>query len=290
MKASATLCLLIAGIVGVPDAFGQALEVDNAEAARRERVSKVQLSDYKHLMPPRKAEPLKFKHSSFTFARVKYAPKGKYGFGAGSQNRWLIDYPDGDLNFSARFGELTGLKTDPKGKVVTLTDPDLAQYPFIYITEPGRLDFSEAEAKNLRNYLLGGGFLMADDFWGETEWSNLQTEIKRVFPDRDIVDLPLEHPLFHCFFELREKPQVPNVDVGIRSQYTGVTWERADAKQAHYRGLVGDDGKLMAVFCHNTDLADAWEREGEDQYYFREFSLKKAYPMGINIVVCALTK
>jgi hypothetical protein len=290
MKAPATLCLLIAGIVGDSSAFGQSLEVDKAEAARRERVEKVRLSDYKHLMPPRKAEPPKFKHSSFTFARVKHVPTGKYGFGRSSETRWLIDYPDADLNLSARFGELTGLKTDPKGQAVTLTDSNLKQYPFIYISEPGRLEFSEAEAKNLRNYLLGGGFLMADDFWGETEWSNLQTEIKRVFPDREIVDLPLEHPLFHCFFELREKPQVPNVDVGIRSQYTGITWERPDGKQAHYRGLVGDDGKLMAVFCHNTDLADAWEREGEHQYYFQEFSLKKAYPMGINIVVYALTK
>lgn len=290
MKAAATLCLLIAGIVGDSNAFGQAAGVDNAEAARRERVAKVRLSDHKHLMPPRKAEPPKFKHSSFTFARVKYTPTGKYGFGRGYETRWAIDYPDGDLNLSARFGELTGLKTDPNGKVVKLTDPDLAQHPFIYITEPGRLDFSEEEVKGLRKYLLGGGFLMADDFWGETEWSNLQTEIKRVFPDREIIDLPLEHSLFHCFFDLQEKPQVPNVDVGIRSQYTGITWERPDGKQAHYRGLVGDDGKLMAVFCHNTDLADAWEREGEDQYYFHEFSLKKAYPMGINIVVYALTK
>jgi Domain of unknown function (DUF4159) len=96
--------------------------------------------------------------------------------------------------------------------------------------------------------------------------------------------------VFRCFYEIREKPQVPNVALGIRSQFTGVTWEREDAKEAHYRGLFDDSGRLMTIFCHNTDLGDGWERAGESEYYHREFSLKKAYPMGINIAVYALSR
>src|SRR6185436_3103637 len=126
--------------------------------------------------------------------------------------------------------------------------------------------------------------------WGENDWKQLSAEMKRVFPEREPVELPLDHPVFHCYYDILEKPQVPNVQIGIRSRLTGVTWEREDAKEPHYRGLFDDKGRLMAIFCHNTDLGDGWEREGEDAYYFREFSLKKAYPMGINIVVHALTQ
>lgn len=131
---------------------------------------------------------------------------------------------------------------------------------------------------------------MVDDFWGEAEWASLAAEFRKVFPELEPVDLPLDHEIFRSFYEIREKPQVPNLGLGVRSQTDGITWEREDAKEAHYRGLVDDNGRLMAVFCHNTDLADGWERAGEDEYYDREFSHKRAYPMGINIVVYALSQ
>ena len=78
------------------------------------------------------------------------------------------------------------------------------------------------------------------------------------------------------------------IAIALRNQSTGITWEREDAKEPHYRGMYDDQGRLMAIFCHNTHLGDGWEREDEDEYYYKEFSLKKAYPMGINIVVYAL--
>ena len=131
---------------------------------------------------------------------------------------------------------------------------------------------------------------MVDDFWGERDWKALQAEMKRVFPDREPVELSIDHPVFHCYYDIREKPQVPKLAQALRSQSPGMKWHREDTKEAHYRGLVDDRGRLMAIFCHNTDLGDGWEREGESEYYFREFSLKRAYPMGINIVVYALTQ
>lgn len=225
---------------------------------------------------------IKFKYPSFTFVRIKYST-------AKWKNSWATDSPDADVNFSAHVQKELGLETQRDGKVMTLTDANLKSYPFIYIVEAGTLRLEEAEVPRLRDYLLSGGFLMADDFWGEDEWKSFAAQMKRVFPEREPVELPLEHPVFHCFYEIREKPQVPNVALGKASQYTGITWEREDAKVAHYRGLFDDRGRLMAIFCHNTDLGDGWEREGESEYYFREFSLKKAYPMGINIVVYALT-
>jgi hypothetical protein len=152
------------------------------------------------------------------------------------------------------------------------------------------VQLSQAEADALRAYLEGGGFLMVDDFWGAAEWASLETEIKKACPKHKIVDLPLEHPVFHSYCDIREKPQVPSIHLALTRRNEGITWERADAKEPQYRGLVDGKGRLMAIFCHNTDLGDNCKREGIDEYYTREFSLKKAFPMVINIVVFALSQ
>lgn len=227
-----------------------------------------------------------FEKDTFTFARVIY----NSGWGRGGRGGWDTDYRDADLNFSYRLQQLTALKVDPEGKTIRLTDPELFNYPFIYMAEPGSLEFEEDEVKALRRYLLSGGFLMVDDFWGEREYQNLYDEMKRVFPDREPQELPLEHPIFHCVFDLKQKPQIPNYNLGEQSQYNGgVTWERWDAREPHYRAIFDDKGRIMVMICHNTDLGDGWEREGVYEYYFREFSEKKAYPLGINIVFYAMT-
>jgi hypothetical protein len=223
-----------------------------------------------------------FQHDVFTFVRIRYNSHRGW-------RRWATDYPDSDLNFSYRLQQLTSLKVDPEGRILELTDEELFHFPFIYMIEPGSLEFTEDEVAALRRYLTNGGFMMVDDFWGEAEWDNFAFEMKRVFPDRELVDIPLEHPIFHCVYDLKEKPQVPSIGVAQWGRSEGITWEREDAREVHYRGLFDDAGRLMAVVCHNTDLGDGWEREGEDKWYFREFSEKKAYPLGINIVFYAMT-
>lgn len=232
-----------------------------------------------------------FKKDVFTFVRVKYQVNGRHGYGRDPDLRWRIDSPDSDLNFSFRLQQVTSIKVNPEGKYLALTDKELFDYPFIYIVEPGRLTFTPEEAQILRRYLLNGGFLMLDDFWGDEDWENISQEFKLVFPDREPVEVPLEHPIFHCVFDIKEKPQVPGVSWGIRSEFTGQTWERhgPGCETVHYRSISDDKGRIMVMFCHNTDLGDGWEREGENEYYFREFSEKKAYPMGINIVFYAMT-
>jgi hypothetical protein len=194
------------------------------------------------------------------------------------------------LNFSWRLQQITSLKVNPTPIVLEITEPELFDYPFVYMIEPGRLEFSEPEVTTLRRYLLSGGFMMVDDFWGNDEYENFYHEIKRVFPDREPVELALEHPIFHAVFDLKEKPQVPAIQVAIQGRSEGITWERGEeGRQVSYKGISDDKGRLMVIICHNTDLGDGWEREGENEWYFREFSERKAYPMGINIVFHAMT-
>src|SRR5436190_17103847 len=223
----------------------------------------------------------RFKTDLFTFARVKYSSYGGWGGG-----RWATDYPDSDLNFSYRLKELTSLDVDPYGKIIELTDEALCDYPFLYMIEPGSMVLDEDEVFELRRYLLNGGFLMVDDFWGEAEWANFYREIKRVFPDREPRELDLDHKIFHIVYDLKMKPQVPSIHAWLS---TGLTYERWDATEVHYRGIFDDKGRMMAIICHNTDLGDGWEREGESQEYFKEFSEKWSYPLGINIVTYAMT-
>ena len=234
-----------------------------------------------------------FARDVWTFTRIKYDVSAeKYGLGSTGHDRWASDLPKSDLNFSWRLQQVTSIKVNPDGRIIQLTDKELFDYPFIYIVEPGRLVFTEEEVTILRRYLLNGGFLMCDDFWANREWNNFTNELHRVFPGRPIEDLPLDHAIFHCVFDLKAKPQVPGVDWGRESQFTGITYETSHgpgAEEPHYRAILDDKRRIMVMLCHNTDLGDGWEREGEDEYYFRQFSEKWAYPMGINIVFYAMT-
>jgi hypothetical protein len=170
-----------------------------------------------------------------------------------------------------------------------ITDPKLAEHSFAYLSVNGMWQLSNEETAALRRYLDGGGFLMIDDSWGEQEWSNVQAQIKRVLPDRQLAELPLEHKLFHCVYDLAEKPQVCGIHYALAGRAEGRTWERPDGKQVSYQGITDDKGRLMVLACHNTDLADGWERSDDDAWYAREFSEKRAFPMGINILFYALT-
>jgi len=223
----------------------------------------------------------------FTFVRVIYESQSDR-FGRGGWHKWRTDYPDSDLNFSYRLQELTSLEVDPDGRTLELTDPALFDYPFLYMIEPGRIALSPLEAETLRKYLLNGGFLMVDDFWGQDEWQVFYQAIKQVFPDREPQELPLDHEIFHCVFDLTEKPQVPSIHWALAGRAQGLTSEDG-TEPAQYKGIFDDKGRLMCIICFNTDLGDGWEREGENHWYFKEFSEKKAYPMGINIVFYALT-
>lgn len=232
----------------------------------------------------------RFASDVFTFVRAQYsaASGGWRGFYGGE--RWAIDFPDADLNLAYRLQQLTSLKVHPDIKPLSLTDAELSRFPFIYIVEPGGLIFSDHEAAVLRRYLLNGGFLMADDFWGERDWEHFYRQMKRVFPDREPEELRPDHPIFNFVFPLKEKPQVPGIHNFYRAYGTPYeSYERPDAAEPHYRAIFDDKGRILALLCHNTDLGDGWEREGENVEYFRKYAETKAYPMAINIIFYAMT-
>lgn len=232
-----------------------------------------------------------FPDDVFTFVRIKYDSWYSYGRQRGG---WAIDYPDSDLNFSLRLQQLTSLRVNPEPLILELTDPRLFDYPFVYLIEPGAMVLKEAEVAALRRYCLNGGFVMIDDFWGDSEYENLERELKRVFPDREPFEVPLAHEIFHCVYDLKEKPQVPAIGAAYRLANGEIgswerSWDGSDTRTPHYRAISDDAGRIMVFICHNTDLGDGWEEEGVAPWYFNEFSVKQAYPMGINIVMYALT-
>jgi hypothetical protein len=229
---------------------------------------------------------------AFTFCRLHYTSVRAERLGHG----WNTDYPNSDANFMIRLGQLTTARVnlsrdgEPNHVVVRATDDLLFSCPFVFMSDAGTVGFDEMEAARLRDYLLAGGFLYVDDFWGDAAWEHWSSEIARVLgPEQyPIVDIPRDHQLFRTLYRIESVPQVPSIQHWRWSQ--GGTSERgAESEQPHCRGIFDHDGRLMVVMTHNTDIADGWEREGEDEDFFALFSVPKAYPMGINIVLYAMT-
>jgi hypothetical protein len=227
-----------------------------------------------------------FRKDLFTFARVKYRSTYER-----QSLAWYTDYPDADLNLSFRLQQYSSIKVDPEPKVVELTDPALFDYPWLFMSGVGNIVIDDGEAAALRRYLLNGGFLMVDDFWGEREWESFAAAMGKVFPGRAIEDVPRSHRIFHCLFDIPdERPlQTTNVNFARRYRSTGRTWEREDAKEAHYRAVYDDRRRMMVFICHNTDTGDGWEEEGTDAWYFQEFSENKCYPLAFNVVFYSMT-
>ncbi|MGB0740648.1 MAG: DUF4159 domain-containing protein [Planctomycetaceae bacterium] len=227
-----------------------------------------------------------FEHDVFTFVRIQFDSFGRGGYNGG----WRNDYPDCDLNFSYRLQELTSLQVDPKGRVLRLTDPSLFDHPFIFMSNLQQISLSAPETLALQRYLLSGGFLLADDFWTPAAWRHIQSVMEQVLPGRKPVELPYNHPIFHLIYDLPEIPRIPS----IRAWQQGYTFEywHGDPEgdeDPHFMGYFDDAGRLIAIFCYNNDVGDGFEREGENHEYFEKYSVQVSYPLGINIVMYALT-
>ena len=225
----------------------------------------------------------------FNFCRIAFAPN-PMGDGGG----WSVDYPRADINLSIRLSELTktAISTDgegdPNSLVMRLTDPALFQCPFIMMTEVGRVSFSPEEAEKLREYLLKGGFLWADDFWGSYAWEVWESEFSKVLPSAQypMRDLPPGHPLFRTQFTVNRVPQIPSIQHWM--SYGDTSERGADSAVAHARGIADAKGRLMVLITYNTDFGDSWEREGDDPRYFYTFSVE-GYAFGINALLYAMT-
>jgi len=196
---------------------------------------------------------------------------------------WYIDAPAAEQNLSRRVKTATAIQVeDPI--VLTLDDPRLFTYPWIYFVEPGNLKLRDSDVATLREFLLRGGTATFDDFHGPYEWATFEHEIKRVFPDREIVDLPKDHPIFSCFYKIDSYPQV----AGLGSFLQGRTWEKGGIVP-HLRAILDDTGRPMVLINWNTDMGDGWEWSNAEEFpgYIKYTAM--AYRMGINEIVYALT-
>lgn len=235
-----------------------------------------------------------FDKDVFTFARLIF----KSGSDGRRQLGWWVDYPDADLNISYRLQQLTSMKVDPDARVLKLTDPTLFDYPLLYMEHAGYMQLSDEEAGLLRRHLLNGGALFVNDFWGTREWEGFAEEMKRVLPDRSWVDLPMAHAVFNNIFVLKgplNKLQVPTMQFWNRqfdpdNEQSRVTRFRGEGyEDMHVRALLDDRQRIMVIAIHNSDIPDGWEREQENEEYFREYSETRAYPLAINVIFYLMT-
>lgn len=214
---------------------------------------------------------------SFYFTRLAYGSGGFRRYAS-----WATDYPKADLQFLVVVRRLLGIDAYPEEHPIRADDPEIRRFPFLYAVEVGYMDLNEAEVTNLRDYLLAGGFLVIDDFWGSYEWANFEREMRRILPGHEIVDLTLDHPIFNTFYRIEEILQVPSIN-NIRR---GRTWER-DGYVPYARGIADDKGRLMVVINWNTDLGDAWEWAEQPDYPLKYSTF--AYQMGVNFIVYAMS-
>ena len=211
----------------------------------------------------------------FYFTRAIYSSGWGY-------SRWAVDYPKADRQFMTVVNRLIDIDGSPYENAVRLDDPRIRDYPFLYALEVGDIALTQAEVEGLRNYLLAGGFLMIDDFWGSWDWATFEQQIRQVFPEHPIIDVPMDHPIFNTVYRIDEIMQVP----AIGNYYGGRTWER-DGYEAHVRGIFDDKGRLMVLINWNTDLGDAWEWAERPEYPLKFSTF--AVEMGINFIVYAMS-
>ncbi len=236
--------------------------------------------------------PIHLDERSFTFCRVAYRQVRREPLGQG----WRTDYPDGDRNLMLRLSQLTSTPIrqtqhgEPDHIIVRIMDDELFECPFIFMSDVGTIGLDPAEAVRLRQYLEQGGFLWADDFWGSRAWDTWVNEIAKALPPGEfpIIDIPAGHLLFNALYDVHEVPQIPSIQFWRRSGRSGTSERGRDSAEPHLRGIRDKEGRIIVVMTHNTDIADGWEREAEDDQFFFLFS-PQSYALGINIVLYALT-
>jgi len=252
---------------------------------------RAQYGYYREGSYPVRFPPAEFNDGSFVICKLMY---NRVRFEPGGIG-WNTDWPDAQRHLMIRASELTKVRVsrDTQGEVnfwvVRATDDALFQCPVVLGTDVGTIGLSQPEADRLREYLLKGGFLWVDDFWGEAAWEQWSTEIAKALPPQryPIFDIPKDHPIYHVLHQIDHVPQVTSIQNWRRTG--GETSERgAESAEVHFRAIADDHGRIMVLMSHNTDLGDSWEREGEDPAFFYQFS-PAGYSVGINVLLYTLS-
>ena len=225
--------------------------------------------------------------TEWAFARLMFPPGPLNGYRGRDLDwhvgvsLWTQDFPRADRHFSQAIRRLSRIHVRSVEQVVNLEEGDAYDWPWLYAVQVGEWGLSDRQGKALREYLLRGGFFMADDFHGGEEWNEFESRIKRAFPDRPIVEIPDDDPIFHTVYDLNDRYQVPG-QAHLRMGY-----KYADGKGAHWRGIYDDKGRVMVAISFNSDIGDAWEF-ADDPWYPAKFS-DLAMRLGVNYVVYAMT-
>src|SRR5277367_6802927 len=221
--------------------------------------------------------------TEWTRARLKYPSiLAPHGYPDG-RNRWTVDYPRSDRHLLQCARRLTRIHSRSVEQIVELDGADdVYNWPMMYAVEVGYWNLTDDQALQLREFLLRGGFFMCDDFHGTIEWDNFMASMRRVFPDRPVVDLDNKDPIFHVIYDLDHRFQVP----GWQWYFSHQVYEY-DGFEAKWRGIYDDKGRVMVAICHNMDLGDAWEWSDDPRYPEKFASL--AYRIAVNYFVYDLT-
>jgi Domain of unknown function (DUF4159) len=219
--------------------------------------------------------------AEFTFGRLRFATRAG-SFGGWRRAGWAEDFPKADRQFVEGVRRLTRLDARKTEKVLDLDSDEIFNWPWIYAVNVGRWDFTDAQAKRMREYLLRGGFLLADSFHGAAEWETFLAGMRKVFPARPVEDLKNSDELFHVLYDLDKRFQIP----GYQYIWTGRTYER-DGIEPHWRAIRDDKGRILVAICHNMHVGDSWEHADDPRYPERFSSL--GYRLGINYIMYAMT-
>jgi hypothetical protein len=232
--------------------------------------------------------------TEWTFARLMYplAPGGRGGYGrfgrAGSadwehgNSMWTQDYPRADRHFVLAVRRLTRLHVRSVEQPVNLDDGDVYDWPWLYAVQVGHWNLTDRQAAAMREYLLRGGFFMCDDFWGENEWQIFLASMKRVFPDREVVDLPNDSPIFHVVYDLDERYQIASQG----SVNRGVSYKCSPCPDK-WRGIYDDRGRLMVAITYQSDVGDSWEWADSATYPADYAAL--GIRIGVNYILYSMT-
>ena len=197
-------------------------------------------------------------------ARLMYRGGGGGFFGRRGRGRssWATDYPAADRHLIEGLRRLSRIDVRSVEQPVEMDgSDDPYNWPFLYAVEVGRWDFSEDEAKQLREFIDRGGFLMVDDFHGSYEWEDFMYGLTKVFPDKEVEDIPPDDHIMHMLSDVDQSIQVAGI-VALRG---GVTYER-DGITPHWRAIYDDKDRIVVAICHNMDLGDAWEWSDDPNY------------------------
>ena len=236
--------------------------------------------------------------SKLNLVRVIYDSEGGmgeayYAYDGRLWARWETDFPEGDDNFCRRLQQLTRIDVNSKAFSRMLTSLDLGDFPMLYMSDTGYMVLTKQERAALRHYLLNGGFVWVDDFWGDAEWQQFAKVMREVLPDREWQVLDANNPVLSTVFDLEALPQIPALPfaspVGGTAEPPGAhKLPTGSMDEAQMRAWLDDDGRIMVLATHNTDVGDGWEREAYGDWYFETFSTK-SYMVGVNVVVYAMT-